>query len=183
MNKICIMSSMAENLITSNGASILFQLIKSENLMVEGLSLDGNSITDSAMKDLGEFLESYKDIQHLSLSNQREQGITDNGVLILSKYFNPNTSVKHLYLNNHRGIANSSVPILIEMVKGSKLELLDVERTSIDDKNEIRYHLGLNKIRNESSIVHMNSLNLNDSHALGISNYIKEYGRLLTHLE
>lgn len=174
---------MSGNLISSFGASILFQTLKNENMVIEGLALDDNLINDSAMKALGDFLETEKSLNYIWLSDQRNEGITDEGIGILSKYFNANIKLKQLSLRGNRGITNSSIPILIDMIRNSQLELLAVERTSINVENVIRYHLELNKIKNGIPILRFNSLNLGDFQVAIICNFIKEYGANITHLE
>ena len=142
---------MQRNQITSTGASMLCDLLRTTESSIKEVWLsDNKQINDECMKSLGEYIKYNKSIEGILLNRNK---ISDTGIEILASYLDGNTTFKGLYLNGNKGITDKSIPLLMKMIESSYIERMDLYNTLITQKNiiDVCIPLTCNKIRNGSS--------------------------------
>lgn len=127
-----------KNKITSNGAIILFDSLKRENIYVHSVHLNENQLDDQCIKSIGEYIKDNSSLNELDLENNL---ITDEGVKMLTKYLFGNTTLKTLGLACNKKITNKSYSILVDVCQMTKIEDLNTFGTLITGRKllDIQY--------------------------------------------
>lgn len=127
--------SIGNNLITSQGASILFDMLRASNLSIKTIYLSNNQqINDDCMKSLGEYIKSNKNIEAIYL---RANTVSDTGIGILVPFLDGNTTFKRLYLNENKGITDKSIPNFVKLIETSYIKVIDIDDTSVTRNGEL----------------------------------------------
>lgn len=106
--------SLASNRITANGLQRLIDVLK-KNKNITHLILSSNPIGDQGIKHIIELIKNNQTLYHLSLNDTE---ITDRGVEMITTTLGSNlTSLRCLDLRSNRGITDSSVDVLLQMVE------------------------------------------------------------------
>lgn len=141
---------LGNNMLSFTGAVTLLGWLKQSNLSVTHLYLDGNMLDDEISMELGMYIDVNLHLVLIDLSNNK---LSDNGIELLSQYISNKENLRCINLRGNKNITNKSTPILIDMVKSSKIEKLDVSGTQIEDMNALIPFLARNVINNGSSVL------------------------------
>lgn len=124
---------MSHNCTSATAASRLFDSLKENNLSVSQLDLSNNSLNDSCMKSLGEYIQSNKHIEEVHIGNH----VTDKGVEILLTYLAGNTSLKELWMDRNLQITDKSIPFCLQILNSSHLQVLNIINGGVTQLNEL----------------------------------------------
>jgi len=152
MNNIFNLNSFRSNNITSKGASLLFDILNECKLFVERINLSSNWLDDNCMESLGEFIQNSQTIKDINIGYNK---ITDKGIEILLPYLIGNITIKGLNIYGNEGITDKSVLLLIEIIQKSNIDDIDINETSITNKNILIVPLVENKLKNGSEKIYM----------------------------
>ena len=118
---------------------MLFDMLRTTNSSIKEIWLNNNKqINDECMKSLGEYIKYNRYIEEVWFNFNN---IPDAGIEILASYLDDNTTFKRLYLSGNKGITDKSYPLLLKMIESSHIEDMDVDNTSIAQKNIIDVYL------------------------------------------
>ena len=145
--------SLRKNLITSKGASILFDTLSKLNIEVSDINLNGNEIDDTCLENLGNLLRLNTSIRNIYIGGDMNVGydieanpngmITDEGVDILASQIIGNVTLEILGLSCHLRITSASLDNLKEIANKTKMKKILLFGTSIstDDVHQLHKFL------------------------------------------
>lgn len=116
---------------------------------IEEIHLDENHLEDSCMDALGKLL-SVKKLRKVTISVNY---ITDIGVSTLSHYLAGNSSLRLLDVSSNESISDDSIPDLLDIVRRSHVEDVDIFGTHISKKNCLILPLVSNILKNSSNAI------------------------------
>lgn len=123
-----LLCSLFDNLITSKGAALLFDTLRSCNTSVSTIDLSGNRLDDECMKSLGELIKSKKSVDYIKIGHNL---ISDTGISVLAPYLFGQKTYMVLDISKNERITDSSTKKLIEMIEKSQILDLNIDETSI----------------------------------------------------
>lgn len=123
--------SLQQNQITSKGASVLCDTLKTCHSVVTTLNISHNQINDDCIKSFAELIQ---DNESLAKLNLRSNLITDKGIELLCDCLVGYSVITDLYLIGNQGITNASLPYLIDIIK--KTHIIDLDALSSEAKEE-----------------------------------------------
>ncbi|CAF2558353.1 unnamed protein product [Rotaria sp. Silwood2] len=126
-----------DNRLFDKGIYSLAQILTSNNKTLEVLGLNSIGLTDVGAEDLGVMLQKNHTLTRLQLQANE---IGDRGVLYLAdaltKY---NTTLEQLEMAENKFVSDSSVDLLVEMIKHNRsLKVLDVRLCNISDSGKAK---------------------------------------------
>ena len=145
------MNSLSWNKITSKGASLLLNALKAYKPNITKVYLSYNELDDDCMKSLGEFIQNNQTINNIYIDNK----ITDKGIEILLPYLIGNITIKKFNIYGNKGITDKSIPLLIEIIHKSNIEVIYIIGTSITKEYILVVPLLGNKLKNGSDTIDM----------------------------
>lgn len=125
------------------------------NSAVSYLGCSNNQLDDECMKSLGDFV---KNNQHLERLNVGYNKISDKGIEIISEQLIGNMVLKILYLNWNKRITDASNQCLIKMIQSSHVQHIDIQHTSITQKNLIAVPLTHNAMKYGSNALRLSDM-------------------------
>lgn len=146
--------SLSNTAITSEGVSTLFNALRRSNLKVIDIDLSGNTIDDFCMRSLGEYVQSNTCIEFM---NFKKTCITDAGIEVLAHSLIGNSTFKKIDISQNKSISNKSLPMLLELTKSSHILDINIDHTSIAERNSLVIFLAENSIKYKSNKLHFNS--------------------------
>lgn len=115
------------------------------------INLNGNDIDDTCLSSLGMLIQQQKMLNCVKIGGSRYRSkITDAGVKVLASYIIGNKSLRILFLSEHRSITDRSVPILVDMIEKSNLEIISIYATSIINMKAFVLPFIRNRLRNNN---------------------------------
>lgn len=124
------------------------------------------------MKSLGEFLKVNKSLHALNLTCNR---ITDKGIQQVAPYFDGNASIKYLNLSINK-LTKKSTSTLVDIIKSSSLEVLELSESSEIKKEQLYLHLVANSLKNKSTKLECVGMSIDDQGVEKILKLFKKYG-------
>lgn len=144
-------NSLYQNKITSNGAIILFDSLRSMNSRIDDISLGFNThIDDKCMDSVGEYIKNSKTIETIYLNNTN---ISDKGLEILASYIDDNIVLRRINFFGNERITETSIPLITKMIELSCIESFIVNGTSITQKRIFDMPIIRNQIKNGAKII------------------------------
>lgn len=107
---------------------------------------------DDCMKAFGEYVKSNKHIETVEISSAQ---ISDAGIEILAPYLEGNTTLRCLRLGWNKKITDKSIPLLMKMVETSRIEVMNINETSVTRTDMFIAPLTCNIIKNGTSILNL----------------------------
>lgn len=144
------MYSLNNNMIMSRGATLLFHILKEKKLYLTGLYLSNNQIDDDCMHALGEYIHHNHIIQNVNIGQNK---ISSKGIKDLAPHLTAHPALKNLIIQLNPNINDDCVPSLIKMIETSRIEDINIGRTSISQQNAIAVLLACNKIKNGADAI------------------------------
>lgn len=130
----------------------MFKTLKDCNFSAERLALNYNKIDDKCMEEVGEYLRTNTFIRELCLSGNK---ITDKGIKILAPYVIGNTTLRQLMLDENEKITNESIPLLIDTLQNTNIEIMSLQFCQITENKGIISHLAYNTLRNQNDELYL----------------------------
>lgn len=139
--------------ISSTGAIQLFDALKQSNSKIVELYLrDHRTFEDDCMKSIGEYIQSNKYIQGITLNNT---SISDTSIELLAPYLDGNTTFKSIHFSGCEKLTNKSLPFLTKMIESSAITYIDISLTSITEQSALTVLTTRNIIRYGSHQLHI----------------------------
>lgn len=164
--------SLTMNNITSLGAIKLFDSLREMKSSIGKLYLGGNSLDDTCIQSLGEYIRNNKNIEAISIGNK----VSNNGVTALLPYFEDNTTFKYMSFSGNVEITDKSVPLLMKMVEAFNVEGVGIRSTSITDKNCFLGIYVKNQLLNKTDKLNLGLRGVDDKEMIKICSMMKTYG-------
>lgn len=136
---------MAKNNITSKGAIVLFDALKSFSSL-KSIGLSGNPLDDDCMDAMGSLLHYNPTIQTVLIDSGYvgKNHISDKGVEILSQHLIGNTVLKILAISGLTQITKNSTPVLVNLATKSGISKIITTMTAIPSADIIEITAALN---------------------------------------
>lgn len=141
--------SLYSNKITSEGATLLFNTLKTCTNYLKHLDVCGNMLDDKCLAPLSSYIKSNNSIEYLSIGKNE---ISDEGIYQLYNSIIGNTSLRKLDLSLNKGITDKSADVLNDMATSSCLVEVDINGTSINHENRFRIKQSLEIIPDKRDI-------------------------------
>lgn len=149
--------SLSHNQITNDGASMLFDLLKN-NLFVTEIYLAGNQLTNKCLKSFANYIVVSKVARVISFGNDYEGNlITDAGIVQIASSLQKSKSLRHLEFVKNKGLTDAVLPTLIDIVRGSKIETLNLSHTSIESADHLTVPLIINMVLNGAKLLNISN--------------------------
>lgn len=136
------------NRITSKGAIMLFDTLRTTNSAITHVSLHANyRVNDQCIFSLGDYIKVNKSIETVNISFTQ---ISDVGIELLVPYLDGNTILKNLNLSGIKKLTDDSIPMLMKMIESSHIEVLEISFSSITRSYIFIAPLACNMIKSKS---------------------------------
>lgn len=122
--------SLSGNDITSNGATLLFDMLKGCPA-VSTIYLNKNNLDDKCMHSMGQLIKERGAIKSISLWNNQ---LTNEAIFILEPYLKGNRRLKDINFSCNKGITDASYNVLLDVIFNTGLDDIFLMGTMVTTK-------------------------------------------------
>lgn len=167
--------SLGGNRITSKGATRLFDMLNhhASPLSIISIDLSHNQLDDKCLKSVARFVNRTPSIQSVWVS---ECNINDKALKAFEDTLSVDTKLEYLGLNGNKDITDKSIIVLMKLLEKSRIEILDLNETSVTYSNLLIIPLSLNSLKNGASEINLNGKCVVDDDIINVCDVFKNEG-------